>query len=467
MGRLIVVSNRVGSAKSVQTGGLATALQAALAERGGIWFGWSGKIANFDAAATLKMEAGHVSYATIDLERNDYQGYYSGYANRVLWPLFHYRPDLIEFNRDSYAAYLRVNRLFAEQIARLVQPDDVIWVHDYHLIPLAHYLRKLQVHNRIGFFLHTPLAPPALLRMLPNHEEVFRTFQFYDLIGLQQQSDLKSLQDYFIEDMGARLASNDDLLMSNGRRFAASVFGISIDADAIAKQARTAVRRYGLSRLNESLQGRAMIIGVDRLDYSKGLPDRFEAFGRLMEREASLRRRVTLLQIAPPTRSEVPEYQKLRSELEQIAGHINGLYAEPDWMPIRYVNKSFSQRLLTGFYRLARVGLVTPLRDGMNLVAKEYIASQNPEDPGVLILSRFAGAAAELDAALLVNPFDELEVAEAIVEALNMSLDERKQRWGEMMSLLQNKNIQLWTDTFIQQLLHDQPVTVDTGVPDR
>lgn len=452
VGRLVVVSNRVGSNKSVQTGGLATALQGALEKHGGLWFGWSGQVIADEAEPSMQVRSGHVGYATMDLRNSEYQGFYCSFANRVLWPLFHYRPDLIDFNRDSYEAYLAVNQRFAEQLCRLVGPDDVIWIHDYHLIPLAGYLRRAGLHNRIGFFLHTPLAPPELLSIIPSHDTLFGALQHCNLIGVQQYSDLRALQEYFRRELGARLGPDNTLHMPGGGHFQADVFAISIDPAAIADQAQAAVRRSGLRRLSESLQGRAMIIGVDRLDYSKGLPVRFDAFGRLLEHYPALRRRVTLLQIAPPTRGEVPEYQNLRLELEQIAGHVNGLYAEPDWIPIRYLNRSFSQRLLTGFYRLARAALVTPLRDGMNLVAKEYVAAQDPSDPGVLILSRFAGAAAQLDDALLVNPFDTDAVTDAIVQALEMRLEERQERWQQMMKKLEQNDIHGWTDHFIARL---------------
>jgi len=451
LARLVVVSNRIGS-RSVQTGGLATALQGALEEHGGQWFGWSGRVLDEGEPARVATTPGHVRYTTLDLHRSEYQGFYCNFANRVLWPLFHFRPDLVDYSRADYEAYLAVNQRFAELLIPTLQPDDTLWIHDYHLIPLAGLLRQAGVTQRIGFFLHTPLAPAALLAMLPSHEQLFGSLQHYDLVGLQRRSDRDSLQDYFIRELGARTRPGGVLQMPGGHRFEADVFAISIDTEVIARQSRAALGRSTLRRLRQTLQDRALIIGVDRLDYSKGLPIRFNAYGELLEQNPSLRRRVTLLQIAPPSRSEVPEYQELRLTLEQIAGHINGLYAEPDWMPIHYLNRSFSQRLLTGFYRMARVALVTPLRDGMNLVAKEYIASQDPEDPGVLILSRFAGAAAELDQAVLVNPLDGRALSEAMHHALAMPLEERQQRWQHMVQRLRRHDIHHWTRTFIGRL---------------
>lgn len=440
--RLIVVSNRVADRGDSQSGGLATALKAALATRGGLWFGWSGHSVETDAECRLhRCRRGAVDYATLDLTRRDSDAYYAGFANQVLWPLFHYRPDLVEFQREHYAGYRRVNRLLAAQLAQLLNSDDLIWIHDYHLLPLAADLRALGVANRIGFFLHTPLPAAELMRSLPCHEELLDCLLACDVIGLQTEPDLHALKENLAQ---AEVASEDLPEIA--------VFPISIATAALAAQAERAADTTTLRRLRASLGDRVLMIGVDRLDYSKGLPARFAAFGRLLEREPRLRRRVTLLQIAPPTRTQVPEYQRIRAELEQLTGHINGLHAAPDWIPIRYVNRAFPQRLLAGYYRAARVGVVTPLRDGMNLVAKEYVASQDPADPGVLVLSRFAGAAQELQAALQVNPLDQDDLAEAMARALRMPLAERQARWQAMMTTLRGHTIDDWCRQFLERL---------------
>jgi trehalose 6-phosphate synthase len=366
----------------------------------------------------------------------------------------------VDFQREAYAGYQRVNELFAKHLIDLLHAGDTVWIHDYHLIPLASYLRKLGVRNRIGFFLHTPLAPAELLRTLPCHAELITSFEAYDLIGVQTVQDLQALQDYFKQTLNAQLRSDGWIHLPNGRVLQADAFPISIDTETIAQYARTSVVLPAVDRLYDSLNGRALMIGVDRLDYSKGLPARFEAFGRLLERNTNLRGRVTMLQIAPPSRSEVPEYQNIRAELERAAGHINGLYAAPDWIPIRYVNRSFPQQLLAGYYRTAQVALVTPLRDGMNLVAKEYVACQNPENPGVLVLSRFAGAALEMEAALQVNPFDQDEIADAMARALNMSLSERRVRWNVMMQQLREHDVTAWREAFLNRLAERKLLTV-------
>ena len=437
--------------KQTATGGLASAMRAALQEAGGLWFGWSGKIAAETAATVHHLYDGPVHYATIDLSRGDHDHFYDGFANRTLWPLLHYRPDLVDYSRGHLDGYLRVNGIFADRLAALVEPADVIWVNDYHLIPLASMLRERGVRNRIGFFLHTPLPAAGLLIALPRHRELLETLAAYDLVGVHTARDLRSLEEYFVHETGARLRRGHRLRLGH-RRFRAGVFPIGIDTRHVAEAAAKAGALDPIEDLRSSLEGRALIIGVDRLDYSKGLPQRFDAYARLLERVPAWHRRVSFLQIAPPSRGTVPEYRQIRRDLERKAGHINGMYAAPDWVPIRYVNKSFPHSVLSGYYRNAKVGLVTPMRDGMNLVAKEYVASQNPEDPGVLVLSRFAGAAQELGEALLVNPADTEEVADALETALAMPVEERRVRWRAMMDVLERQDITAWRRSFLAAL---------------
>jgi trehalose 6-phosphate synthase len=348
--------------------------------------------------------------------------------------------------------YLRVNAIFVDQLVKLLGPDDIIWVHDYHLIPLAALLRARGVRNRIGFFLHTPLPAAALLIALPRHRELLETLASYDLVGLQTARDLRALEDYFLHEVGGAMRPGGRLRAANGRLFRAGVFPISIDTAQVVATAARAATEPGVLQLFESLDGRALIIGVDRLDYSKGLAQRFEAFAHLLERAPELHSHVTFLQIAPPSRGAVPEYRQIRRELERTSGHINGNFATPEWVPIRYVNQSFPHRLLAGYYRVARVGMVTPLRDGMNLVAKEYVACQDPKNPGVLVLSRFAGAAQELTEALLVNPADTAEVADALERALAMPQRERIARWRSMMDVLERHDLTTWRNAFLTAL---------------
>jgi len=462
MGRLIVVSNRVAPIDEgkTSTGGLAVAVLAALKEVGGIWFGWSGEVVSAPQSGPELFQSGKLTYATIDLSQRDFEEYYNGFANSTLWPLFHYRLDLTEFNRRTFAGYLRVNSLFATRLAPLLEPDDMVWVHDYHLIPFAEQLRQMGHGQQMGFFLHTPFPVPEILVSLPNHEAMIRSLCAYDVVGFQTETDRRAFISYLVSESRAEIL-DDHLVRAFGRVVRVEAFPISIETAEIERQATVAGRSRQATRLRESLIERDMIIGVDRLDYSKGLPQRLDAFQTLLETYAENRGRVTFMQIAPPTRAAVKEYIEIRQELETKAGHINGTFAEFDWVPIRYLNKSFSRRSLLGFYRISRIGLVTPLRDGMNLVAKEYVASQDPEDPGVLVLSRFAGAAAELDAALIVNPYDIESVAESLQRGLTMPLEERLERHQTMMAVLRHNDIGRWRNRFIDALS-----TAPHGSPD-
>ena len=457
MGRLVVVSNRVALPGENRAGGLAVALQAALEDqssrqRGGLWFGWSGRIDPSHSGEVHEQSSGHIDYVTIDLSREDHADYYNGFANRSLWPLLHFRMDLVDYSRETYAAYRRVNALFAEKLAPRLRDDDLVWVHDYHLIPLASLLREHGVRCKLGFFLHVPMPSSDLLAALPQHGRLFEGLSAYDLVGFQTQRDLERFQDYVRLFGRGNVVANGVLETPGGRRLRAGAFPISIDTAHIARQAAEAVGKGPVTRLRESLSGRQLAIGVDRLDYSKGLPERFRAFARFLKRHPEQLGELTFLQIAPVSRADVAEYRDLRQELEQLAGHINGAHAEPDWTPVRYVNRNYAHPTLTGFYRLARVGLVTPLRDGMNLVAKEFVAAQDPEDPGVLVLSTFAGAARELDSALLVNPYDLDGVADAISTAVRMPLPERRERWRAMFDLLGKHDITAWRHGFLDAL---------------
>ncbi|MBB3344161.1 alpha,alpha-trehalose-phosphate synthase (UDP-forming) [Luteimonas sp. RC10] len=452
MSRLVVVSNRVALPDSDQNGGLATALDAALKEAGGLWFGWSGKVARAHSGEVHRATHENIDYLTIDLSREDYEGYYNGFSNRTLWPLLHFRLDLVDYNALTQAAYRGVNALFAEKLAKEIRDDDIVWVHDYHLLPLAQELRRRGVRARIGFFLHVPFPSADIVAGLPHHEKTFGALAAYDLVGFQTERDLERFQDYIRLFRGGSVATRGTLRDHDGRSFQADAFPIGIDASAIASLAANAARNPAVRRMQASLTGRALAIGVDRLDYSKGLPERFRAFERVLDKHTDLRGQLTYLQIAPVSRGGVASYRALRRELEQYAGHINGAHADPDWTPVRYVNRTYPHATLAGFYRLARIGLVTPLRDGMNLVAKEYVASQDPEDPGALVLSIFAGAARELDGALLINPFDSDGVADAIAAALKMPLDERRERWQSMMQRISSYDIHAWRRDFLDRL---------------
>ena len=453
MTRLVIVSNRVARAKegSQTSGGLITGVLDALREGGGMWFGWSGELAEKLTVKPRVTEADGLTYATVDLTRKDYDGYYNGFCNAALWPLFHYRLDLVEFTRQDFAAYHRVNALFARSLAPMLQPDDLVWVHDYHLIPMAENLRRAGATQRIGFFLHTPFPSFGVLAVLPHHDDLVESLCAYDLVGFQTIDDLTAFHDAVVREAGGELLP-DGRVRAFGRTLRAGVFPIGVDTERIAEMAVPAVRSRTLRRFEHGLRDRQLIIGVDRLDYSKGLEHRFKAFASFLERYPENRGRVRFLQIATATRSNVPEYRALRQRLGSLAGDIDGRFSELDWTPIQYLNRSFSPRSLFGFFRLSRIALVTPLRDGMNLVAKEYVAAQDPGDPGVLVLSPFAGAADELTSAVIANPYDPDAVAEALQMAAHMHLEERRERWRAMMEVLQRYDITAWRKSFLRTL---------------
>jgi trehalose 6-phosphate synthase len=459
MSRLVVVSNRVGDPRKPTAGGLAVALGDALAQNGGLWFGWSGRIVEDGAAGEGELHeqrSGAVRLVTVDLSRIDHDTYYAGYSNQALWPALHYRLDLADFGAGFFAGYQRVNRLFARKLAALLRPDDVIWVHDYHLIPLAAELRALGCRQRIGFFLHIPLPPPPILAAIPGHEWLMRSFFAYDLVGLQSRVDADHFARFVQEEANAT-ALGDGEFEAYGQRVVARAFPIGIDVDEFRRLAGSTESRETETMLREQYSKRRLLVGVDRLDYSKGLPRRFRAFRELLDSYPENRHSATLIQIASPTRESVHAYEDLRHELEGLAGEINGHYGELDWMPIRYMHRVWARRRLPALYRLARVALVTPLRDGMNLVAKEYVAMQDEADPGVLVLSRFAGAAEQMREALLVNPYDIPATAQAIQRALQMPLDERRTRHAALLAQIRAQDVHWWRRSFLDALAAVEP----------
>ena len=454
MSRLIVVSNRVSAPKDPaagSAGGLAMALSAALRKYDGLWFGWSGEtVEQFTGELNVEDRAG-VTVATVDLEPQDVDEYYNGYANKTLWPLFHHRVDLTAYERSFGEGYERTNRRFAEVLQPLIQPDDIIWIHDYHMIPMARDLRRLGVKNRIGFFLHTPWPARQLLVTLPHHRRLVESMFYFDLIGFQTKEWLGLFERYVEVEVRGRV-SPDHVVEAFGRRVQCGVFPIGIDVDGFLAARDSVLGGKTYDRMAASAAFRSMMVGVDRLDYSKGLEERLLGFEQFLEDNPAMRGEVFLLQVTPISRDDVDTYQDIRGRLEALAGRINGAYAEMDWQPIRYLNRTFRRDQLAGLYRAAKVGLVTPLRDGMNLVAKEYVAAQNPEDPGVLILSRFAGAAEQMGEALLVNPFSREELSEAIKRALTMPLEERIRKWKALMQVVRDTDVGIWRDSYVGAL---------------
>ena len=454
MSRLVVVSNRVADPRKTAAGGLAVALGDALSTTGGLWFGWSGKIAEpdgTDAEALHLHHAGNVTLATVDLSASDHAGYYLGYSNGVLWPVFHLRLDLARFESEDIASYRRVNQRFARQLMTLLKPDDIIWVHDYHLIPLADELRALGCRNRIGFFLHIPLPPQQVLAAIPQHDWLVRALFAYDLVGFQSEADLQNFSRYVQAEAGA-VELGAHRFRAFNRTVKAGAFPIGIDVDEFTALSQAPEAQGMFERISNEYSRRELLLGVERLDYSKGLPQRIRAFRSLLQQYPENIKSATLIQIASPSREDMGTYTDLLAELESLCGSVNGDFGELDWMPVRYMHRNVARAELPGLYRAASVALVTPLRDGMNLVAKEFIAAQDPADPGVLVLSRFAGAAEQLMDALMVNPYDIDGTATTIQRALHMPLNERKARHHNLLKTIRTQDVHWWRRSFLAAL---------------
>jgi trehalose 6-phosphate synthase len=452
--KVVVVSNRVARVKPDEpiAGGLAAALLPAVKSYGAIWVGASGRlndVAGKDAFAEIE-SFGKGALATVDLPSAHYPGFYEGFANSALWPTMHSRADLIRATSDDFNAYRAVNAYMARALVRFSEPEVHYWVQDYHFLTLGLEMRNLGIEQPIGFFLHTPWPARSTLSSMPHHREVVEAMLAYSLIGFQTDDDQRNFAEYVKSELGMTMVN--DMIMSPYGICRLGTFPIGIDVEEFARRATKASAGQAVARLRSSLQGSRLVIGADRVDYSKGLANRIRAFDRMLETQPALKGEVSYLQIAVPSRGTIATYDQLQTELTSLVGEVNGRHGEADWTPIRYLNKGYSQATLAGFYRAAHVGLVTPLHDGMNLVAKEYVAAQNPFDPGVLVLSQYAGAARELDTALLVNPNDVDDIAKNIARALKMSLDERRERWEAMMKTLRASSVHTWFSNFVNAL---------------
>jgi trehalose 6-phosphate synthase len=446
-GQVICVSNRVTSLRgAAQAGGVAVAIAAMLKSQRGLWLGWSGKLKDTVSEQPEFERFGRFGsrLATLDLTREQHAGHYLGYSNSVLWPVFHNRVNLAHFESGYFSLYAEVNHRFAIALARLIGPEDLIWVHDYHLIPLAAELRRLGVANPIGYFLHIPFPPSQSFLAVPEYFDLAQDLAAYDLIGLQTTTDVSNMIDFFVHGVDGRLLSDGRMRLGD-KIFAIESHPIGIDPDDFAQPGTDpSPFRHG--------RHLRRIIGVDRLDYTKGLPQKFRAYRRYLEKFPENAGSIVLTQIVAPSRDSLEAYSDIRKELESLAGKINGAHGDLDWVPIHYMRRSTTRRRLAAIYRASKVGMVTPLRDGMNLVAKEYVAAQDPTDPGVLILSRFAGAAEQMAEALIVNPYDVDQMANALDAALSMPLQERLQRHAALMEGVARTNVTRWRDGFLARL---------------
>ena len=458
-GRLIAVSNRTAVDPNARAGGLAVALWDTLVQTKGTWIGWSGKLRDFAGSKLQESSDDGVNFTLSDITKEQYEGFYLGYSNSVLWPLLHNRLDLAILDNNHFKAYYNINEKFADIVAAKAEDDDFIWVHDYHFFLLAKALRSRGVTAKTGFFLHIPFPAPEIFRALPENDIIGRALCDYDVIGLQTANDVRNFKRYLVEDFGGE-SLNDEQFKIDERIITIRHCPIGMNAPEFAQVAESDVAVEAAKKLNRFLGERQLIIGVDRMDYSKGLPQRFEAVGRLFDSYPETHGAVSFTQVAPPSRSIVDEYAQLRETLDQLSGRINGDYGDLDWIPIRYLARSYDREKIAGLYRLSDVCLVTPLQDGMNLVAKEFIAAQDPENPGVLVLSQFAGAAEQMTQALIVNPHDTSSVATAIKEALDMPLAERKRRWSTLYKNICDEDISWWRERFfapVQTTLNSDP----------
>lgn len=453
MSRLVVASNRVADiSKPGSAGGLAVAVGDALQELGGLWFGWDGEVTDTPRSPQPRLTtSGRVTLAMLSLSEEEYENYYLGYANSVLWPVLHYRLDLAELDAAYLRTYRSVNQRFAHALGGLLKPDDVVWIHDYHLFPLAAELRAQGFGQRFGFFLHIPFPPPDMFVALPGYEWLIRCIFSYDLVGFQTEADLVNFQ-RVVQEHADGVLEADGRISAFGRTIKADAFPIGIDVETFRAMARTRKADDQIEKLRRRTIAGVNIIGVDRLDYTKGLPERFKAFRLLLENYPENRKYMTLMQIAPPTREDVDAYADIRMELEGLSGAINGAFGDIDWTPIRYIHRNVARDVLAALFRGCEVGLVTPLRDGMNLVAKEYVAAQDDENPGVLILSRFAGAAETMDEALVVNPYDANEVAQSMQRAATMPLEERRERHAALYKRIEKHDVSRWRREFLAAL---------------
>lgn len=450
-GRLIAISNRTAADPSSRAGGLAVAVWESLKSTGGTWVGWSGAIAQSAPRGANVFQDDGVDFLLTDLTQEEYDSYYISYANSVLWPIFHYRIDLATFDQGAFEVYSQVNQRIANLVASRLREGDTVWVHDYHFLLMADSLRRAGWDGPIGFFLHIPFPAPEVFRALPEHKWLARAMCAFNVLGFQSTQDRNNFERYLKEDCNGE-DLGDGQFKAFGRVIRIKSYPIGIDAQAYARVAVGDRARKAADRLDRFLGERHLVIGVDRMDYSKGLPERFEAVGALLDAFPQLHGKVSVTQIAPPSRSKVEEYQALRLQLDRLAGRINGDYGDLDWIPLRYLARSYDREELAGLFRIARVGLVTPLRDGMNLVAKEFVMAQRESDPGVLILSEFAGAAEQLRSALIVNPHDTEKLAQTIATALDMPLAERKERWQALRDNIVNQDVSWWRENYLADL---------------
>jgi trehalose 6-phosphate synthase len=473
--RLLVVSNRLpivlekrdsGWTLKPGSGGLVSALAPVLSHRGGVWIGWPGLALERGGAWEQLLEEGFrergYELLPVMLNGSEVTGFYEGFSNAILWPLFHDLVGRCDFQPAYWYSYLEVNRKFADAVAEHSRADDFVWVQDYQLIHVAQYVRELTSARRIGFFLHIPFPPLDIFMKLPWRGQILNAFLAYDLLGFQTERDRRnflSCVEHLLDKVEVRKVRDSNLVdvRTRQRRVRVGTFPIGIDYAAFAETARSEEVEARVADLRRRIGPYELVVGIDRLDYTKGLPERLQAFRNALQRFPELRERALLMQIVVPSREAVAEYQSLKAEVEQLVGEINGEFSTPGWIPVHYHYRSLLRRDLVALYRMARACLVTSLKDGMNLVAKEFCACQ-VDGLGTLVLSEFAGAAAQLGSgALLVNPHDIEGMADALKTAFDMSPAERLRRMHGMHETLRKQDIFWWVDCYLKAALGEVP----------
>jgi alpha,alpha-trehalose-phosphate synthase [UDP-forming]/trehalose-phosphatase len=464
---LIVVSNRLPDLRSAEpvdrvrrnnVGGLVSALEPILAARRGLWLGWGGNVVPDTDEPGHGVDEGAPALAWFDYKQSWLRDYYNGFCNGTLWPLFHSFPSRVVIDDRTHAAYVEVHDVFADAVQRHASPTDTIWVHDYHLLLLARVLRERGHRGRIGLFLHVPFPSLDILEMLPWAREIVDGMLDFDLVGFHTPSYVTNFLTCAGSLVGAR--SGPAVVEHRGQLTRVAAMPIGIFPESFQESPEPALVEE-IASLTRSLGNVKLVLGVDRLDYTKGIPERLIAFGRLLELFPEWRGKVSLIQISVPSRADVPEYVDQRASVEGIVGRVNGEFGEAHWVPIRYLYRGYTRQHLSQLYRAATVGYVTPLRDGMNLVAKEYVAAQDPEDPGVLVLSQFAGAAYEMRDAVLTNPYHADGMARDLDRALRMPLEERKARHARSLAVVERTNAQSWAMSFLDALSEGPSRRVD------
>lgn len=466
--RLVVVSNRVppasavtvvGDGRTAPVGGLVSAVRPAMEANGGLWFGWSGKTTQRRPSSTAHVSSfDSVELATVDLSDDEVSLYYTGFANRTLWPLFHCFPGRVVLRHDTYRAYRRINRRFAEALYPMLKPNDLVWIHDYQLFHVGQELRQLGWQGKLGFFLHIPFPPADVFRILTWSAQFLEAVLHYDLVGVHTDRYRDNLVDALRTEIGGTYS--DGVFNHNHLSTKIGAYNIGIDPAIFQQPPDDNTRSLDQELRLLNADDHKLILGVDRLDYTKGIPERLLAFERLLDHHPSLIGKLTFVQISSPSRTRVPEYIREKERVERLVGQINGRFSEAGWVPIRYLYRSYTRAELSRFYRDADVGMITPLRDGMNLVAMEFIAAQAKDNPGVLVLSQFSGAATILTDAVIVNPYDVEGTADATYRSLRMSLNERKRRWRQNIDAVQSQTAQSWSESFTSDLA-DIPVRIE------